>query len=94
MGENFAKNLQMVDVVKEIAVSKNAAPGQVALAWLLARGADIAPIPGTKRVKYLDENAAAAEITLSPGEMARLDALGAQTSGPRYGESGLKMVER
>ncbi len=94
MGENFAKNLQMVDVVKEIASAKSAAPGQIALGWLLARGADIAPIPGTKRMKYLEENAAAADIALSPDEIARLDALGAQTSGPRYGESGLKMVER
>ena len=56
-GENFAKNMALVDVVKDIARSKDAAPGQIALAWLLAQGSDIVPIPGTKRLKYLEENA-------------------------------------
>lgn len=94
MGENFAKNMALVDIVKDIARAKDAAPGQVALAWLLAQGKDIAPIPGTKRLKYLEENAASADISLSGGELTRLNALATQTSGPRYGEQGMKMVER
>jgi aryl-alcohol dehydrogenase-like predicted oxidoreductase len=93
-GENFQKNMVLVDVVKEIAQAKNAAPGQIALAWLLAQGEDIAPIPGTKRLKYLEENAQAAVVSLSPEDMAKLEALATQTSGPRYGEGGMKMVER
>lgn len=93
-GENFAKNMKLVDVVKDIARSKDAAPGQIALAWLLAQGADIAPIPGTKRLKYLEENAEAAALTLTPDDLARLDALATQTAGPRYGERGMGMVER
>jgi aryl-alcohol dehydrogenase-like predicted oxidoreductase len=94
MGENFAKNMELVHVVKEIATAKGAAPGQIALAWLLAQGEDIAPIPGTKRLKYLEENAAAAKLSFTAEELARLDALATQTSGPRYGEQGMKMVER
>ena len=94
IGENFAKNLKLVVVVKEIAAAKGAAPGQVALAWLLAQGDDIVPIPGTKRLKYLEENAAAAALSLTAEELARLDVLATQTAGPRYGEQGMKMVER
>ena len=93
-GENFAKNMELVDVVKDIARSKNAAPGQIALAWLLAQGEDIVPIPGTKRLKYLEENAASAAISLTSDDLARLNALATQTAGPRYGERGMGMVER
>jgi aryl-alcohol dehydrogenase-like predicted oxidoreductase len=93
-GENFARNLALVDVVREIARSRDAKPGQVALAWLLAQGEDIAPIPGTKRVPYLEENAGAAGITLSPDDLARLDALATQTSGPRYNAQMMAMAER
>ena len=74
--------------------SKDAVPGQIALAWLLAQGEDIAPIPGTKRLKYLEENAGAAAVTLTSDDLARLDALATQTAGPRYGERGMGMVER
>jgi len=93
-GENFAKNMALVDVVKDIAHSKDAVPSQIALAWLLAQGKDIAPIPGTKRLKYLEENAAAAAVSLTAGDLARLDELATQTSGPRYSERGMGMVER
>lgn len=93
-GENFAKNMALVDVVKDIARSKDAAPGQVALAWLLAQGEDVVPIPGTKRLKYLEENAASVAVSLAADDLARLDDLAPQTSGPRYGERGLSMVER
>ena len=82
-GDNFGKNLALVQVVKEMAQSKNAAPGQIALAWLLAQGTDIAPIPGTKRLKYLEENAEAVNVTLSHDDLAKLEALAARTSGPR-----------
>ena len=94
MGENFAKNMALVDVVKDIAQAKDAAPGQIALAWLLAQGEDIAPIPGTKRLKYLEENAASASLSLTAEDLARLNDLATQTSGPRYSEQGMKMVER
>jgi aryl-alcohol dehydrogenase-like predicted oxidoreductase len=93
-GENFAKNMILVDTVKEIAQSHEAAPGQVALAWLLAQGEDIVPIPGTKRLKYLEENAAAVHVSLTPADLSRLDALAPQTAGPRYGDRGMGMVER
>ena len=93
-GENFAKNMTLVDVVKDIARSKDAAPSQVALAWLLAQGEAIAPIPGTKRLKYLEENAASVRVSLTLDDLARLNDLANQTAGPRYGERGLSMVER
>ncbi len=93
-GENFGKNMALVDVVKEIAAAKNAVPGQVALAWLLEQGTDIVPIPGTKRLPYLEENAQAVDISLSHDDLAKLELLATQTSGPRYGENGMKMVER
>lgn len=93
-GENFGKNMALVDVVKDIARAKEAVPGQIALAWLLAQGPDVVPIPGTKRVSYLEENAGTANITLSPDDLARLDALATQTAGPRYSERGMAMVER
>lgn len=93
-GENFSKNLAMVDVVKEIAGAHNAAPGQIALAWVLAQGEDVVPIPGTKRISYLEENADAVNVSLSPDEMARLGALATQTVGLRYGERMMAMVER
>lgn len=85
-GENFYKNLQLVDRVKEIAAEKEATPGQLALAWLLAQGDDIVPIPGTKRRTYLEENVAAVNITLSKEESDRILRLAPKgiTSGDRY----------
>jgi aryl-alcohol dehydrogenase-like predicted oxidoreductase len=85
-GENFAKNLELVDRVREIAEEKGVTPSQLALAWVLHQGDDIVPIPGTKRVKYLEENVAAANVKLTPEDLARIDAaapIGA-TSGERY----------
>ena len=72
-GENFQCNLDLVERVREIAAEKGCTPGQLALAWVLARGDDIAPIPGTKRVRYLDENMAASEVELGEDDLARLD---------------------
>ena len=85
-GENFAKNLQVVEQVKAIASEKGVTPSQLALAWLLAQGNDIVPIPGTKRRRYLEENVAAVEITLTPEELQRIEAIAPQNvaAGDRY----------
>ncbi|MGI8580203.1 MAG: aldo/keto reductase [Solirubrobacteraceae bacterium] len=84
--ENFDKNLELVDRVKEIAEENDVTPGQLALAWVLAQGEDIAPIPGTKRRSYLEENVAAAEIELSEEDLRRLDEAAPKGSaaGERY----------
>jgi aryl-alcohol dehydrogenase-like predicted oxidoreductase len=84
--ENFDKNLELVDRVREIAAEKDVTPGQLALAWLLHRGDDIVPIPGTKRRRYLEENAAASEIELTQDDLARIDeaAPAGATAGARY----------
>jgi aryl-alcohol dehydrogenase-like predicted oxidoreductase len=73
-GENFDKNLALVARVQELAAARKVTPGQLALAWVLAKGDDIVPIPGTKRRKYVEENLAAAAIALTPDELAALDA--------------------
>jgi aryl-alcohol dehydrogenase-like predicted oxidoreductase len=72
-GENFERNLDLVARVREIAGEKGCTPGQLALAWVLAQGHEIVPIPGTKHVRYLEENVGAAEVTLSEEDLARLD---------------------
>lgn len=91
VGENFAKNLQLVDVVKEIAERHKATAAQVALAWVLAKGDWLAPIPGTKRLKYLEENVGADNVSLTPDDMARLNSLSV-AAGERYPEVGRKFV--
>ena len=85
-GENFNKNLQLVERVKEIATQKGVTPGQLAIAWLLAQGDDIVPIPGTKRRAYLEENVAAADITLTQAELESIDAIAPKNiaAGDRY----------
>jgi aryl-alcohol dehydrogenase-like predicted oxidoreductase len=85
-GENFAKNLHLVERVKEIAQAKGVTPGQIALAWLLAQTGEIVPIPGTKHLKYLEENAAAANVSLSAAELAAIDEASPKgtTAGERY----------
>jgi aryl-alcohol dehydrogenase-like predicted oxidoreductase len=94
--ENFEANMKAAEVVRAIGVEKCATPGQIALAWLLARGNDIVPIPGTKRRVYLEENVAAAEITLSADDMALIDSsLSPQSiAGPRYTPQMLSMIDR
>ncbi|MGZ4593841.1 MAG: aldo/keto reductase [Actinomycetes bacterium] len=85
-GENFQRNLELVDRVKQIADDKGVSPTQLALAWVLAQGEDVVAIPGTKRVAYLEENAAAADVTLTADDLERLDEaapIGA-TAGDRY----------
>ncbi|MDZ8026208.1 MAG: aldo/keto reductase [Nostoc sp. DedQUE11] len=85
-GENFYKNLQLVEQVKQIAAEKGVTASQLALAWLLAQGEDIVPIPGTKRRTYLEENIAATEITLTQEELNRLEAVAPKNvaAGDRY----------
>jgi len=87
-GENFAKNLELLDRVGEIAAEKKITPGQLALAWVLAQGQDVVPIPGTKRVRYLEENVAAVDVVLTPEDLARIDeaAPTRSTAGERYGD--------
>jgi aryl-alcohol dehydrogenase-like predicted oxidoreductase len=84
-GENFQKNLELVEHVKAIADEKGVTAGQLALAWVLSQGDDIVPIPGTTKVKNLEENIAAAEIELSDDELARLDEVGVAV-GDRYAD--------
>ena len=74
-GENFGRNLELVQAVQDLAAQKGCSPSQLALAWLLAQGHDIVPIPGTKRVKYLEDNAGAMHVRLSGAELAQLDAV-------------------
>jgi aryl-alcohol dehydrogenase-like predicted oxidoreductase len=88
--ENLERNLATVEAVREIAAAHGGTPGQVALAWLLAQGDDVAPIPGTKRVRYLEENVGALDISLTPADLARLDAL--EPAGDRYPD--MTWVER
>jgi aryl-alcohol dehydrogenase-like predicted oxidoreductase len=85
-GENFAKNLALVDTVTSIAREKGVTPAQLALAWVLAQGPDIVPIPGTKRRKYLNENVGALAVTLTESDLAAIEAAFPRTAiqGPRY----------
>ena len=85
-GENFARNLTLVDRVKEVAASKGVTPSQLALAWLLAQGGDIVPIPGTKRRTYLEENAGALSVRLSAQDLARIEEAAPKgaAAGERY----------
>ena len=94
--ENFKKNLELVERVREIADEKGVTPGQLALAWLLHQGDDIVPIPGTKRRKYLEENAAAADIMLTDEDLARIEEAMPKGSvaGERYAEQQMRAVNR
>ncbi|ALN74367.1 aldo/keto reductase [Aureimonas sp. AU20] len=94
VGENMEKNRRLLVTVEGVAARHEARPSQVALAWVLAQGSDIVPIPGTKRMKYLEENADAVNVTLSPDDLAELDEAFApgKVSGARYGEASMKSV--
>ena len=95
-GENYDANMRIVEAVKAIAAEKGATPGQIALAWLLAQAPDIVPIPGTKRRAYLEENAGAASIVLSPQDLDQIAkaAPPGATAGPRYTERSMKFIDR
>jgi len=93
-GENFEKNIQLVREVEALAREKGCTTAQLALAWVLAQGEDIVPIPGTKHIRYLDENIGALDVTLTDADLRRLDAIlppGA-AAGPRYAEQAMAAV--
>ena len=92
-GDNLRANLRLADKVKEIAAEKGVTPAQLAIAWLLAQGDDIVPIPGTKRRSYLEQNAAAVDVRLTADDLARIDAELPETAGERYDESGMASVD-
>ncbi|MFS8084009.1 MAG: aldo/keto reductase [Acidobacteriota bacterium] len=95
-GENFDDNMRAASAVHELATRKQATPGQIALAWLLHKGPDIVPIPGTKRRSHLEDNAGAVAVSLTADEMAELDtALSSEkVAGPRYNEERMAQVDR
>jgi aryl-alcohol dehydrogenase-like predicted oxidoreductase len=95
-GENFQKNLDLVAKIEEIAREKHCTPGQLALAWGLAQGDDIVPIPGTKRRQYLEQNLAAINIKLSPEDLARIDLVAPKgvAAGARYAEPAMAALDR
>jgi aryl-alcohol dehydrogenase-like predicted oxidoreductase len=92
-GENFQRNLAIADQVQQIATDAGATPAQVALAWLLTKGEDIAPIPGTKRVSRLEENVAADDVVLTAEQIAKLDAL-TPPAGGHHNEAQMRLIER
>ncbi|HEV3153691.1 MAG TPA: aldo/keto reductase [Candidatus Baltobacteraceae bacterium] len=95
-GENFDANMRAASVVRDLASRKQATAAQIALAWLLHKGEDVCPIPGTKRRRYLEENVAAAEVRLTAEEMEELDAALSpeKIAGPRYNQRQMAMVDR
>ncbi len=93
-GENFQKNLDLVRRVGEIAKEKSIKPSQLALAWVLAQGEDIVPIPGTKHRRYLEENVCALDVKLTPEDRRRIDEVFpyGSTAGLRYPEHMMQLV--
>lgn len=93
-GDNFAANLKVVDAIADVAAKHSVSNAQIALAWLLAQGDDIVPIPGFKRRVTMEDSAKAADVVLDAADMAALDAAAPRggTAGPRYGEAGMRMV--
>jgi aryl-alcohol dehydrogenase-like predicted oxidoreductase len=93
MGENFDRNLTIADEVQEIATEVGATPAQVAIAWLLTKGDDIAPIPGTKRVSRVEENVAADAVALTDEQLQKLDGL-TPPEGDHHNEAQMEMIDR
>jgi aryl-alcohol dehydrogenase-like predicted oxidoreductase len=95
-GENFQRNLQLVDAITRLAARKSCTPAQLALAWLLAQGPDVVPIPGSKQRRRVEENAAAVEVTLTHDDLREIDEIAPQgvAAGTRYLEGGMKAVNR
>jgi aryl-alcohol dehydrogenase-like predicted oxidoreductase len=95
-GENFKRNLELVDKVRELAAGKGCTPAQLALAWVLAQGEHVVPIPGTKRVKYLDENIGAVAVKLDEDDLAAIDAAFPvdAAAGARYAEASMRALLR
>jgi aryl-alcohol dehydrogenase-like predicted oxidoreductase len=95
-GENFAKNLELVNKISDLARQKGCTPSQLALAWVLAQGDDIVPIPGTKQARYLDDNLAASKLTLTPGDLQQIDAIlpAGAAAGERYPAHSMGALNR
>jgi aryl-alcohol dehydrogenase-like predicted oxidoreductase len=93
-GDALSRNLQLAAKVEELASDKGCTPGQLALAWVMAQGDDVVPIPGTKRRAYLEENLAAADVVLSASDLARIDAEVPEAAGDRYDATGMRTVNR
>jgi aryl-alcohol dehydrogenase-like predicted oxidoreductase len=95
-GENFRKNLELVKKIEELAAAKGCTPSQLALAWVLDQGDDIVPIPGTKRVKYLDDNLGAVNVRLTTDDLAQIDAIfpAGTASGERYPAQSMQAIDR
>ncbi len=93
-GENLDANLRLAGKVEEIAAEKGITPAQLAIAWVLARGDDLVPIPGTKRRTYLEQNAAAVDVELTADDMARIDSELPEVAGERYDKAGMATVNR
>jgi len=95
-GENFEKNLELVKRIEEMAAEKGCTPAQLALAWVLAQGEDIVPIPGTKRRRYLEENIAALDVGITQQDLIRIDEIAPKdvAAGTRYPEAGMAAVNR
>ncbi len=93
-GENFSRNLQLVEEVEAVAREKGCTASQLALAWVLAQGKDIVPIPGTKKLRYLEENVGAANVKLTTDDLKRIDRIAPKNvaAGPRYPEAGMRHV--
>jgi aryl-alcohol dehydrogenase-like predicted oxidoreductase len=92
--ESARANQRIVDAVRDVAVQCNATPAQVALAWVLSRGGDVVPIPGTKRRRYLEENLGAFDVHFTPEQLAALEGLHEQTAGERYAPEMMNLVEQ
>jgi len=94
--ENFGRNLELVERIKALAARKGCSPAQLALAWVLAQGDDIVPIPGTKRRRYLEENIGALDVHLAPDELAEIDAIlpAGAAAGSRYSAPGMRTISR
>ncbi len=95
-GDNFQRNLDLVKHIEEMAAEKKCKPSQLALAWVLAQGEDMIPIPGSSRISHLEENLAALDISLSPDELERIDEVAPKgvAAGDRYPERAMKVVDR
>ncbi|MCW7941293.1 aldo/keto reductase [Streptomyces hygroscopicus] len=93
-GENLQANLRLAEKVKEIANEKGVTPAQLAIAWVLAQGEDLVPIPGTKRRTYLEQNVGAVDVELTKDDLARIDAELPEAAGERYDEAGMRSVDR
>jgi aryl-alcohol dehydrogenase-like predicted oxidoreductase len=91
-GENFQRNLDLVDKVNELAAEKDVTPAQLALAWVLAQGEDVIPIPGTRRRTRLEENVGALDVELTDDDLRRIDAVVPKVSGDRYPEQMMGLV--